>query len=210
VNGASVSSVRVESDVVKLVAPVVFSAEPVVIRECEEALDAPLHEAANALRRLAEAADMTLAVRAMYKAVGLDPTKNRPSSEALLRRVRKGGELPRINNLVDVINWCSVESQLPFGLYDLGHIDGDIALRLGRDGESYAGIRKDEVHLAGRLVLADDRGPFGNPTSDSARTMVTTGTTRALVVIFAPVGIEVSVVQATETLTRERIGRYCS
>jgi DNA/RNA-binding domain of Phe-tRNA-synthetase-like protein len=210
VNSAGISSVRVEAEVARLVAPLVFSAEPVVVREREEALDVPLREAAEALRHRAEVADMTLAVRAMYKAVGLDPTKNRPSSEALLRRVRKGGELPRINNLVDVINWCSVESQLPFGLYDLGHIGGAITLRLGRGGESYAGIRKDDVHLEGRLTLADDRGPFGNPTSDSARTMVTAGTTRALVVIFAPAGTDVNVVQATAALTRERIGRYCS
>src|SRR3990172_9039197 len=100
----------------------------------------------------------------MYKGVGLDPTKTRPSSEALQRRVRKGDELPRINSLVDVINWCSLESQLPFGLYDLDKIEGDVTLRLGRDGEAYAGIRKDEVHVAGRLTLADAAGAFGNPT----------------------------------------------
>ena len=122
----------------------------------------------------------------MYKRVGLDPTKTRPSSEALLRRVRKGDTLPRINSMVDVCNWCSLECQLPYGLYDAQKIDGDVELRLGRAGESYAGIRKDEVHVDGRITLADRLGPFGNPTSDSARTMVTTATTRALLVVFAP------------------------
>jgi DNA/RNA-binding domain of Phe-tRNA-synthetase-like protein len=126
------------------------------------------------------------AVRAMYKRIGLDPTKTRPSSEALLRRVMKGDGLPRVNSLVDVCNWCSVEFQLPYGLYDLAHVQGPVWLRLGSDGESYAGIRKDVVHVAGRMTLADDLGPFGNPTSDSARTMVTTATTSALVVVFAP------------------------
>src|SRR6185295_4907591 len=125
----------------------------------------------------------------MYKRVGLDPTKTRPSSEALLRRVRRGDELPRINSLVDVINWCSLESQLPFGLYDLDKVQGAVTLRLGRPGEEYAGIRKDAVHVAGRLTLADEAGAFGNPTSDSARTMVTVATTRALVVIFTPVSV---------------------
>jgi DNA/RNA-binding domain of Phe-tRNA-synthetase-like protein len=71
-------------------------------------------------------------------------------------------------------------------LYDAARIDGDVVLRLGREGESYAGIRKDDVHVGGRMALADGTGPFGNPTSDSARTMVTTATTRALVVVFAP------------------------
>jgi DNA/RNA-binding domain of Phe-tRNA-synthetase-like protein len=126
------------------------------------------------------------AVRTMYKRVGLDPTKTRPSSEALLRRVRKGDTLPRINSMVDVCNWCSLEFQLPYGLYDAQKIDGDVELRLGRAGESYAGIRKDDVHVDGRITLADRLGPFGNPTSDSARTMVTTATTRALLVVFAP------------------------
>ena len=65
-------------------------------------------------------------------------------------------------------------------------IEGDVELRLGAAGESYPGIRKDDVHVGGRITLADARGPFGNPTSDSARTMVTTATTRALLVVFAP------------------------
>ena len=59
-------------------------------------------------------------------------------------------------------------------------------LRIGRDGESYPGIRKDDVNVGGRITLADAQGPFGNTTSDSARTMVTTSTTRALLVVFAP------------------------
>jgi len=104
--------------------------------------------------------------------------------------VRKGDPLPRINTLVDVCNWCSLEFQLPYGLYDAAHVDGDIELRRGREGESYPGIRKDEVNVAGRLTLADARGPFGNPTSDSARTMVTTATVSAIVVVFAPVEMD--------------------
>jgi DNA/RNA-binding domain of Phe-tRNA-synthetase-like protein len=144
----------------------------------------------------------------MYKRVGIDPTKTRPSSEALLRRVRKGDALPRINSLVDVINWTSLESQLPFGLYDLDRIEGAITLRLGQPGEEYAGIRKDVVHVAGRMTLADASGPFGNPTSDSARTMVTTAARRVLVVIFVPVSLAASIGERALATTRERIERY--
>ena len=152
--------------------------------EREPRLSAPL-AAAEAAVRTSPPAEVT-SVRTMYKRVGLDPTKTRPSSEALLRRVRKGDTLPRINSMVDVCNWCSLEFQLPYGLYDAAKIDGDVELRLGAEGESYAGIRKDDVHVSGRITLADRLGPFGNPTSDSARTMVTIGTTRALLVVFAP------------------------
>jgi DNA/RNA-binding domain of Phe-tRNA-synthetase-like protein len=156
------------------------------VAEHDARLDAPLDEAARKLRASPPAEEAIAATRALYKGFGIDPTKTRPSSEALLRRVRKGGEIPRINTLVDVINWCSVELQLPYGLYDLAHVRGDVEFRRGRAGESYAGIRKDTVHLEGRPTLADRDGPFGNPTSDSARTMVTPATTAAMVVIYAP------------------------
>ena len=145
----------------------------------------------------------------MYRRVGLDPTKTRPSNEALLRRVLKGNTLPRINAMVDVVNWCSVEFQLPYGLYDASRIDGSVTMRLGRDGEEYAGIRKDVVHVAGRIAVADDRGPFGNPTSDSARTMVTTATTDALVVVYAPVEVAVTQLERVLQATADRIAHAC-
>jgi DNA/RNA-binding domain of Phe-tRNA-synthetase-like protein len=147
-------------------------------------------------------------VRTMYKRVGLDPTKRRPSSEALLRRVRKGDPLPRINSMVDVCNWCSLEFQLPYGLYDTAAIDGDVVLRLGREGESYAGIRKDDVHVGGRITLADGLGPFGNPTSDSARTMVTPATTSALLVVFAPHELDTARLRHVLDVTAARMHEF--
>lgn len=171
-------------------AGVVFAAcavaDGITVRAPEPALDAALDAAAASIRAWAGAPPMTDTVRAMYKRVGIDPTKTRPSSEALLRRIRRGDPFPRVNGVVDVINWTSVETQLPFGVYDLDRVQGRVTLRLGLDGEEYAGIRKDTVHVAGRLTVADDAGPFGNPTSDSARTMVTTAATRVLIVVFAP------------------------
>jgi DNA/RNA-binding domain of Phe-tRNA-synthetase-like protein len=165
-------------------------------------LDAPLELAERAVRHAPP--EESQAVRAMYRRIGIDPTKTRPSSEALLRRVRKGGQLPRINTLVDLCNWCSLELQLPYGLYDRMRLEPPIELRLGRDGEQYEGIRKDVVHVAGRMTLADTRGPFGNPTSDSARTMVTVDTRDVLCVIFAPASLERAVVIRALDLTRAR------
>jgi len=167
-----------------IVRPGVLWFDGATVVERDARLDAPL-ATAEATVRAHPPAEIT-AVRTMYKRVGLDPTKTRPSSEALLRRVRKGDSLPRINSMVDVCNWCSLEFQLPYGLYDAAHIDGDVELRMGLAGESYPGIRKDAVHVDGRIALADRIGPFGNPTSDSARTMVTTATTQAMLVVFAP------------------------
>ena len=150
----------------------------------EHRLDALLAEA-EARVRISPPAE-SAAVRTMYKKVGLDPTKTRPSNEALLRRVRKGDSIPRINSAVDIVNWCSLEFQVPYGLYDASRISGPVTMRRGAEGERYAGIRKDDVNVGGRITVADDLGPFGNPTSDSARTMVTPATTELLVIIYAP------------------------
>jgi DNA/RNA-binding domain of Phe-tRNA-synthetase-like protein len=174
--------------------------------EHDDRLNAPL-AAAEAAVRINPPVETT-AVRTMYKRVGIDPTKTRPSSEALLRRVRKGDSLPRINSMVDVCNWCSFEFQLPYGLYDAGKIQGDVTLRIGRDGESYPGIRKDDVHVAGRIALVDAVGPFGNPTSDSARTMVTTETNRGLLVVFAPREVDTARLTHVVNVTSERMQQY--
>src|SRR5438309_1853007 len=62
--------------------------------------------------------------RALFHRLDVDPTKTRPSSEALLRRVLQGRALPRVNLAVDVCNLCSLEDQLPLGLYDRDHVRG--------------------------------------------------------------------------------------
>jgi DNA/RNA-binding domain of Phe-tRNA-synthetase-like protein len=126
--------------------------------------------------------------RALYRRFGLDPTRVRPSSEALLRRLKKGEPLPRVNSLVDVANAMSVQLQVPVGLYDLEKIHGDeLVVRLGREGESYTGIRKERVNVAGRICIADAEGPCGNPSADSSRTMITTSTERAAWIYFLAV-----------------------
>src|ERR1039457_3749082 len=137
------AEIAVAPDVAGIVRPAAIIVGPLRVVTHEERMNAPLEAAAARLRTRVDAADITAAVRTMYKQCGIDPTKTRPSSEALLRRVRKGDSLPRVNSLVDLINWCSVESQLPFGLYDHDQIHGFVTLRLGAPGEAYPGIRKD-------------------------------------------------------------------
>lgn len=191
-----------------IVRAAVVSVEDLAVRAPEPNLDAPLAAAVEVIRGWAGTPDMTDVTRAMYKRIGIDPTKTRPSSEALLRRIRRGDPFPRINGVVDIINWTSVETQMSFGVYDLDQIQGDVTLRLGREGEEYAGIRKDAVHVAGRLALVDSVGPFGNPTSDSARTMVTTNARRVLVVVFAPASAAQSGERAAD-LTQSRLKTFC-
>jgi DNA/RNA-binding domain of Phe-tRNA-synthetase-like protein len=188
-----------------IVRPAILWWQGAQVVERDSRLDPLLAEAEARVR--ARPPEESASVRTMYKRVGLDPTKTRPSNEALLRRVRKGQPLPRINSLVDVINWCSFEFQLPYGLYDAAEIRGDVVMRLGHEGEEYAGIRKDAVHVGGRITLADDEGPFGNPTSDSARTMVTTTTHDALVVVYAPADIARARLELVVDTTAARIAQ---
>jgi DNA/RNA-binding domain of Phe-tRNA-synthetase-like protein len=130
------------------------------------------------------------ATRAAYKALGKDPARYRGSAEALLRRVVGGKRLPEINAVVDVINLASVESRLPVGLYDLGHVVGDIVFRTGKSGETYKGIGKYDLNLEGLPLFADTVGPHGSATSDSERTMVTAETKEVLAVIVSFIGAE--------------------
>jgi DNA/RNA-binding domain of Phe-tRNA-synthetase-like protein len=189
-----------------VVRPGVLVVEELSVAEREPRLDAPLLAAERCVRSSPPVEGE--AVRAMYRKVGLDPTRRRPSSEALLRRVARGDALPRVNVVVDVCNWCSLGLQLPYGVYDARHVSGDVVLRLGAPGEEYAGIRKDVVHVDGRLTLADTLGPFGNPSSDSARTAVTPSTTAVLVVIYAPAEVPRAGVAAALDLTARRIVEF--
>ncbi|MBK8165874.1 MAG: hypothetical protein IPK64_07910 [bacterium] len=123
--------------------------------------------------------------RALYRSFGMEPSRHRPSSEALLRRVLQGRDLYRLGCVVDACNLASLSFLLPIGLYDLACVQGDIALTVGAAGDAYAGIRKEDVNVGGRLALYDRAGPFGSPTSDSARTRVTDATADLLAVIMA-------------------------
>jgi DNA/RNA-binding domain of Phe-tRNA-synthetase-like protein len=196
-----------------IVAPAWLAVDGVAVLERDPRLDAPFAAAESRLRASPDQPrDLDAALqrtRALYRAVGIDPTKTRPSSEALLRRVRRGETLPRVNTIVDLCNWCSVETQIAFGVYDRDRLAGDaVTLRLGADGEGYEGIRKDRVNVAGRLTLCDAQGPFGNPTSDSLRTSVSAATTRVLFVLFVPAQTSSADARRALDLTAERVAAF--
>src|SRR3984957_16602422 len=155
-----------------------------------EGLDHELRSGEEKILKLAEPKAVLesaaiMATRAGYKALGKDPSRYRGSAEALLRRLIAGKGMPRINNVVDVINLVSVESRLPVGLYDLAHVEGAIEFRAGRAGETYKGIGKYDLNLEELPLFADEQGPHGSSTSDSERTMVTDATTRVLAIIIS-------------------------
>lgn len=124
------------------------------------------------------------AFRDFYWRIGIDPTKIRPASEALVRRILSGSSLPSINNVVDAGNLASAETLIPIGLYNLDKVVGDPVLRFARQDEEFIDltgrIRKLETNT---IVLADDVGIIHIfPHRDSLRTMVEWDTKRVLVV----------------------------
>jgi DNA/RNA-binding domain of Phe-tRNA-synthetase-like protein len=135
------------------------------------------------------AADPTVAaLRSLFRAAGCDPTRYRPSSEALLRRLLKGDELPAIHPLVDLNNCVSVELAVPCCIVAEGSFTPPVALRAGKPGESYESLR-GPFHLEGKPLLADAEGPFGTPITDSQRVKVTAETRRAWMVAYLPAGV---------------------
>ena len=124
------------------------------------------------------------ATREAYKRCGKDPSRYRPSAEALCRRILKGSPLYQIDTLVDLINVVSIASGYSIGGFDADKIEGDtLTLGIGRAGEPYEGIGRGELNIEGMPVYRDARGGIGTPTSDNERTKLTLQTTRLLTII---------------------------
>ena len=123
--------------------------------------------------------------RAAYKAFGKDPSRYRVSSEALVRRIGQGKGLYEVNTVVDVNNLISVESGFSVGSYDTSKIEDDLVFRIGREGETYKGIGKDEIRIDCLPVLSDEKGAIGSSTSDSERAMITEEAAEVLTLIYS-------------------------
>jgi len=122
--------------------------------------------------------------RSSFKKLGTDPSRYRPSSEALIRRLLQGNPFSWINSAVDVNNFFSILYALPLGIYDRDKLTGDVVCRVGQAEDRYDGLNGREVHMENKLLLADGRGPFGSPIVDSRRSCVTEQSKNLLQVIF--------------------------
>ncbi|MCU0799848.1 MAG: phenylalanine--tRNA ligase beta subunit-related protein [Candidatus Thermoplasmatota archaeon] len=130
------------------------------------------------------------ALRDLFWKIGIDPTKTRPASEALVRRLLKR-ELPTINNLVDAGNLASASTMVPLGLYDMDRIKGKLMLRPSVEKEHFQGIGgTDELLAKGVPILSDDEGVMHvYPHRDCTRTRITQDCRNALVVACGAKGI---------------------
>lgn len=146
----------------------VVVAEGITIGERDEALDAEIAEAqARARARWAgtelSAIPGVSAWRTAYRGFGIKKTSYRSSVERLVKRVLAGDCLPRVNALVDLYNMISLDEVLCLGCDDLDRVEGDLAFRFSREGDSFIdmgatqGEDPNDPPKPGEVVYADDR-----------------------------------------------------
>lgn len=149
------------------------------------------------------------ATRHIYRICGKDPSRYRPASEALIRRILQGKALYQINTLVDLINLASMKYGYSIGGFDADKIIGDtLKLGIGKEGEPYKGIGRGTINIQGLPVYRDDFGGVGTPTSDNERTKITINTTHLLVLINGYDGNEELVKQNAEYI-QQLLKRFC-
>uniref|UniRef100_C5D5W4 B3/4 domain protein n=1 Tax=Geobacillus sp. (strain WCH70) TaxID=471223 RepID=C5D5W4_GEOSW len=122
--------------------------------------------------------------RRAFKTIGTDPSRYRPSSESLYRRIQKKNFIPTIHSAADVNNFFSLYYKIPIGIYDLDKLEGPITIDIGTDQDEYIAINGRTVNFSHKLVSKDVHGPFGSPIVDSQRTAVTKETKNAVQIVY--------------------------
>jgi DNA/RNA-binding domain of Phe-tRNA-synthetase-like protein len=128
--------------------------------------------------------------RDAYRAFGKEPSRYRPSAEALMRRVLQGKGLYQVSNVVDLLNLVSIRYGFSIGGWDADRIDGAMTLGIGRADEPYTSIGRGDLNIEFFPVFRDAQGAFGTPTSDSERTMVRPETQHFRMVFYAFGGMQ--------------------
>ena len=155
--------------------------------------------------------DMTsiAATRRVYKACGKDPSRYRPASEALIRRMLQGKELYQRDTLVDLVNLASIAYGYSIGGFDADKFVGNtLTLGIGREGEPYEGIGRGLLNICGLPVYRDAEGGVGTPTSDNERTKMTIDTRHLVVLINGYDGNEQRVRENAEYI-QQLLCKYC-
>jgi DNA/RNA-binding domain of Phe-tRNA-synthetase-like protein len=122
--------------------------------------------------------------RSVFKTLGTDPSKYRPSVEALFRRIQKQTYLPSINSAVDLNNFFSLQYEVPIGIYDQSAIGDLIEITIGEDTQYYQALNERAISLKNKIISSDQQGPFGSPYVDSERAPVTEHTTEAIQIVY--------------------------
>lgn len=149
------------------------------------------------------------ATRKVYRACGKDPSRYRPASEALIRRMLQGKQLYQRDTLVDLVNLASIAFGYSIGGFDADKFEGDtLTLGVGKAGEPYEGIGRGNINIEGLPVYRDSLGGIGTPTSDNERTKMMSDTSHLVVLINGYDGNEQQV-RANAEYIQSLLKKYC-
>ena len=149
------------------------------------------------------------ATRKVYRACGKDPSRYRPASEALIRRMLQGKQLYQRDTLVDLVNLASIAFGYSIGGFDADKFEGDtLTLGVGKAGEPYEGIGRGNINIEGLPVYRDSLGGVGTPTCDNERTKMMSDTSHLVVLINGYDGNEQQV-RANAEYIQSLLKKYC-
>lgn len=152
------------------------------------------------------------AYRDFFWRLGIDPTKNRPAAEALIRRVLRDSPIPRINTWVDAYNLVSMETAIPIASFDADLLGGELLMREATTGKEFTGIgmEKPVTLTGGEAVIEDgDRLVAIYPYRDADHSKVTFKTVNVLMLMCGSPGITLDTLSQASSVARDVLPRFC-
>lgn len=150
--------------------------------------------------------------RDFFWRLGIDPTKIRPASEALIRRILQGKDLPKINTAVDAYNLVSIETHIAIGAFDGALLKGRLLMRTAEEGENFLGIGMKETKIlkGQEIVISDEEKLIAiYPYRDADNTKVTDKTESIYILSCGVPGIEMEQLRRASLLTKEYFEKFC-
>jgi len=152
------------------------------------------------------------AYRDFFWRVGIDPTKNRPAAEALIRRILRDNPIPNINTVVDAYNLASIKTEIALAAFDIQELRGALVMRFASRGEKFLGIGMEKpMDLeGGEVVISDDQKLVAiYPHRDADRSKVTEKTRDILLLVCGVPGIAKDALAGAAAVAVEYLTRFC-
>ena len=152
------------------------------------------------------------AYRDFFWKIGIDPTKIRPASEALVRRILAGKTIPRINTLVDAYNLASIKNGIAVATFDSDKLDGDLLMRFADEGEQFCGIgmEKPLILKGGEIIISDNEKLIAvYPYRDAENTKVTEKTKNITLIVCGVPGISKELLSDALRVVIEYVTTFC-
>jgi DNA/RNA-binding domain of Phe-tRNA-synthetase-like protein len=152
------------------------------------------------------------AYRNFFWKLDIDPTKTRPAAEAIIRRVLRGKELPRINTWVDSYNLASMKTAIPIASFDSDILEEDLIMRESVEGEIFLGIGMDQpIVLNGGEIVIDDgkRLAAVYPYRDADYSKITLNTSNVLMLMCGAPCISMVELEEASQISKAIVSRFC-